>query len=137
MWKGDLITAEGQLRTLEEVLSVYLAQGVALRHELRTVPLHDLIATQSSLDREKYQVVLDRVRAGGLDVPFIIEEHFVGGDYVRYLVDGHTRVRARIEVGQRSGEAHVIWSPAGDFPSRLVRAAATYGNVLVKHMPLD
>ena len=137
MWEGDLITEEGQLRTLDEVLSVYLFQGVALEHELRSVPLHDLIATQSSLDREKYETVLERVRAGGLNVPFIVEEHFVAGRELRYLVDGHTRVRARIDLGQRSGEAHVIWSPAGDFPSRIADTAARYGNVLVKDLPLD
>lgn len=97
----------------------------------------NLVATQSSLDQGKYEVVLERVRAGRLNIPFIIEEHFVGGRYLRYIVDGHTRVRARIDLGQRSGEAHVIWSPAGDFPSGLASAAASYGNVLAKDMPLD
>ena len=137
MWQGDLITVEGQVRKLEEVLSVYLSQGVALRHELRTVTLHGLVATQSSLDLGKYELVLGRIRAGRLNIPFIIEEHFVGERDRHYIVDGHTRVRARIDLGQRIGEAHVIWSPAGDFPSGLAVAAAIYGNVLVKDLPLD
>jgi len=137
MWQGDLISPEGQVRKLEEVLSVYLSQGVTLEHELRTVPLHDLVATQSSLDQGKYEVVLERIRAGRLNTPFIIEEHFVGERDLRYIVDGHTRVRARIDLGQRIGQAYVIWSPAGDFPSGLASAAAMYGNVLVKDLPLD
>ena len=80
--------------------------------------------------------LLERVRQGELDVMFIAEEHFVGEEYRRYLVDGHTRVRARIGLGQRSAEAYVIWSPAGDFPSRMVDTAAAYGNVLVKDLPI-
>ena len=136
MWRGELITAEGQLRTLNEVISVYGSLGVHVQYEVRTVPMHSLIATQNALDREKLEVVLERVRQDELDVMFIAEEHFVGEEYRRYLVDGHTRVRARIELGQRSAEAYVIWSPAGDFPSRLVDTAAAYGNVLVKDLPI-
>ncbi len=137
MWKGELVTEEGQLRTLEMVLSVYRSQGVRLCYERRKVALGSLIATQSSLDRDKYRVVLERVRAGSFDVPFIVEEHFVDGRYLRYVVDGHTRVRALIELGRRSAEAYVIWSPAGDFPSRLACAAAAYGNLPVKDMSFD
>ena len=81
--------------------------------------------------------MVERIQAGRLNIPFIIEEHFVDDRYVRYIVDGHTRVRARIEQGERAGKAHVIWSPAGDFPSGLASAAATYGNVLVRDLPID
>ena len=137
MWKGELISPAGQVDRLEETLRVYLSQSVALEHELQTVPLHSIVATQSSLDRGKYELVVERIRAGRLNIPFIVEEHFVAGRYVRYIVDGHTRVRARIDLGERCYEAHVIWSPAGDFPSGLVTAAATYGNILVKNLPLD
>ena len=127
MWKGNLITEEGQLRTLDEVLGVYRSQGVRVEHELRTVSVHDLLATQSSLDPEKLEVVIERVRTGSLDVPFIVEEHFVDDHYRRYVVDAHTRVRARIELGERTARAYVIWSPAGRFSSGLAAAAATYG----------
>ena len=136
MWHCELITEEGQFRTLREVMSVYESLGVPVRYEVRTIPLHSLIATQNALERDKYEQVLQRVRAGTLDVKFIAEEHFVDGEYSRYIVDGHTRVRARIELGERTAEAYVIWSPAGDFPSKLVDTAQTYGNVLVRDLPI-
>ncbi len=137
MFGGKLITSERQRETLKEVMAVYRSMGVIVEHETKCLPLHSLIATQSTIERDKYDLVIQRVRDGMLDVPFLAEEHFVHGRYRRYLIDGHTRVRALIELGERTAEAHVIWSPLGDFPSGLVDAAATYGDVRVRDMPIE
>jgi len=131
----DLVTHEKQLRSLREVIAGYRTLGVRVEEETRSVPLHSLIATQNAIERRKYDLVLPLVEAGELDVPVLVEEHFTEGGYRRYLLDGHTRVRAHIELGHRSIVAFVIWAPAGTWPSNFVEVAAEYGNLLVKDLP--
>lgn len=132
----DLVTHERQLRSLRDVTEGYRQLGIPVESEVRSVPLHSLIATQNAIERRKYELVQPLVAAGKLDVPVLVEEHYTEGGYRRYLIDGHTRIRARIELNERSTPAFVIWSPAGDWPSNFVRVAAEYGNVLVKDLPI-
>ncbi len=133
----DLVTHEKQLRSLNDVLAGYRQLGVQVESEARSVPLHSLIATQNGIERRKYELVLPLIESGELDVPVLVEEHFVAGQYRRYLLDGHTRTRARIELGERSAPAFVIWSPAGDWPSNFVRVAEQYGNIHVNDLPIE
>jgi len=132
----DLVTHERQLRSLRDVMAGYRQLGIRVEHEARSVPLHSLIATQNAIETRKYELVLPLVEAGELDVPVLVEEHFTDGGYRRYLLDGHTRTRAHIELGHRSAPAFVIWSPAGTWPSNFVRVAAQYGNQVVKDLPM-
>ncbi|MGD9497960.1 MAG: hypothetical protein AB7Y46_16775 [Armatimonadota bacterium] len=132
----DLVTHERQLHSLRDVTEGYRQLGIRVESEVRSVPLHSLIATQNAIERHKYELVLPLVARGKLDVPVLVEEHFVDGQYRRYLIDGHTRIRARIDLGQRSTPAFVVWSPAGDWPSNFVQVAAQYGDVLVKDLPI-
>lgn len=132
----DLVTHERQLRSLREVMEGYRQLGIAVRQETKSVPLHSLIATQNAIERRKFDLVLPLVKSGELDVPLLVEEHFVQGGYRRYLVDGHTRTRAHIELGRRFAQAFVIYSPAGDWPSNFMRVAAQYGDKHVPELPL-
>ena len=136
VWDDKLVTAEGQERMLEEILLVYKKRGTAVQWEKRTLPMHSLIATQNGIEADKLEAVVKQVKQGGLDIPVIVEEHFSDGRYSRYLIDGHCRTRARIEMGQRTTEAYVIWSAAGEFSSNFVRTAETYGNIPVRDLPL-
>jgi len=133
---GKIVTAEGQLRMAEEVIAVHRAMGVHVECEQRQVPLHSLIATQDAIEADKYAVVLEQVRSGELDIPVIVEEHFSDDRDRRYVVDGHCRVRARIELGERYTAAYVLWSEAGDFKSNFVDVAAQYGDVLVRDLEM-
>lgn len=132
----DLVTHERQLHSLRDVTEGYRQIGIRVESEVKSVPLHSLIATQNAIERRKYDLVLPLVAAGKLDVPVLVEEHYMDGGYRRYLIDGHTRTRALIELGQRSTMAFVIWSPAGTWPSNFVRVAAQYGNTLVKDLAI-
>lgn len=131
----DLVTHERQLHSLQHVIEGYRQLGIHVESEVSSVPLHSLIATQNAIERHKYELVLPLVASGELDVPVLVEEHYTDGGYRRYLIDGHTRIRARIDLGQRSTTAFVIWAPAGTWPSNFVRVAAQYGNRLVKDLP--
>lgn len=135
-WHDRIVTHDGQTRMLEEILGVYRQMGVDVRWETRSVSLHDLIATQNGIEADKFEIVIERVRKGDLEIPIIIEEHFADDRYRRYLLDGHCRTRARIELGSLRSQAYVIWSPAGDWPSNFVVAAGRYGNLLVRELPL-
>ncbi|MGC9319841.1 MAG: ParB N-terminal domain-containing protein [Armatimonadota bacterium] len=136
MRREQLVTHEKQLHSLRDVKEGYRQLGTHVEHERRSVPLHSLIATQNAIEKAKYEMVRELLERGELDVPVLVEEHYVDGGYRRYLIDGHTRVRARIELGERMVEAFVVWSPAGDWPSNFVRVAAQYGNALVKNLPM-
>ncbi|NLO07095.1 MAG: hypothetical protein GX131_14815 [candidate division WS1 bacterium] len=135
MRREDLVTHERQLHSLRDVIEGYSQLGIGVEEEHRHVPAHSLIATQNAIEAAKYELVFGLVRDGELDVPVLVEEHFVPGGYRRYLIDGHTRTRAAIELGRRTVDAFVIWSPSGDWDSNFVRVAEHYGNVLVKDLP--
>jgi len=138
MRREDLVTHERQLHSLGDVIEGYAHLGIRVEEEHRRVPAHRLIATQNAIELEKYVLVLELIREGKLDVPVLVEEHFVSDcGYERYLIDGHTRTRAHIDIGRQSVDAFVIWSPAGDWPSNFVRVAAHYGNTLVKDLPIS
>ncbi|MEA3401622.1 MAG: ParB N-terminal domain-containing protein [Armatimonadota bacterium] len=136
MRREDLVTHEKQLHSLRDVKEGYRQLGIRVEHERRSVPVHNLIATQNGIEEAKYEMVRELIEKGELDVPVLVEEHYVDGGYRRYLIDGHTRVRAFIDLGERSIEAFVVWSPAGDWPSNFVQVAAQYGNALVKDLPM-
>jgi hypothetical protein len=138
MRREDLVTHEEQLHSLGDVIEGYTHLGIRVEEEHRRVPAHRLIATQNAIELEKYELVLELIRDGDLDVPVLVEEHFVPDcGYERYVVDGHTRTRAHIELGRRTVDAFVIYSPAGDWPSNFVQVAARYGNTLVKNLPIE
>jgi hypothetical protein len=135
--REDLVTHEEQLHSLGDVIEGYSHLSIRVEEEHKRVPAHRLIATQNAIELEKYELVLDLVRSGELDVPVLVEEHFVADcGYERYVIDGHTRTRAHIELGRRTVDAFVIYSPAGDWPSNFVAVAAQYGNTLVKNLPI-
>ena len=137
MRREDLVTHERQLHSLGDVIEGYAHLGIRVEEEHKRVPAHRLIATQNAIESEKYELVLDLIREGLLGVPVLVEEHFVGDvGYERYLIDGHTRTRAYLELGRKSVDAFVIYSPAGDWPSNFVRVAEHYGNTLVKNLPI-
>jgi len=136
MRREDLVTHERQLHSLGDVIEGYAQLGIRVEEEHRRVPAHRLIATQNAIEQEKYDLVLELIREGLLDVPVLVEEHFTEHGYERYLIDGHTRVRGLIELGHRSVDAFVIYSPAGTWRSNFVRVADQYGNVLVKDLPI-
>ncbi|MFW6156551.1 MAG: ParB/RepB/Spo0J family partition protein [Armatimonadota bacterium] len=138
MRREDLVTHERQLHSLGDVMEGYAQLGIRVEEEHKRVPAHRLISTQNAIEADKYELVYELVRDGKLDVPVLVEEHFVGnGGYERYLIDGHTRTRAHIELGHTTVDAFVIWSPAGDWPSNFARVAEHYGNVLVKDLPIE
>ena len=129
----DLVTHERQLHSLRDVTEATASSASPWRARSSPSPAQPH-RTQNAIERRKYGGA-----AGGrrkLDVPVLVEEHYTEGGYRRYLIDGHTRIRARIELGERSTPAFVVWSPAGDWPSNFVRVAAEYGNVLVKDLPI-
>ncbi len=132
--RSKFVTSESQQRMLDEVMTIYGTMGIPIECEQRPVPLHGLIATQDAIEADKFAIVRRKVEAGELEIPVIVEEHFADDEYRRYLIDGHCRVRAKIELGQRSTAAYVLWSPAGDFESNFVRIAAQYGDVLVRDL---
>lgn len=137
MRREDLVTHERQLHSLGDVIEGYAQLGIRVEEEHKRVPAQRLIATQNAIEAEKYELVIDLVREGLLDVPVLVEEHFVGdAGYERYMIDGHTRTRAQIDLGRRTVDAFVIYSPAGDWPSNFVRVAEHYGNTLVKNLPI-
>ena len=137
MRREDLVTHERQLHSLGDVIEGYSHLGIRVEEEHRRVPAHRLIATQNAIELGKYELVIELIRDGQLDVPVLVEEHFVADSgYERYLIDGHTRTRAHIDLGRRTVDAFVIYSPAGDWPSNFVRVAAHYGNTLVKDLPI-
>lgn len=135
-WHDRIVTQDGQMRMLDEILGVYQQMHIDVRWEMRNVSLHDLIATQNGIEADKLELVIELFRDGRLEIPIIVEEHFVDDRYKRYLLDGHCRTRARIEAGVLRSQAYLIWSPAGDFPSNFVTTAARYGNQLVRDLPL-
>lgn len=138
MRREDLVTHEQQLHSLGDVIEGYAHLGIRVEEEHKRVPAHQLIATQNAIEAEKYELVYELVREGKLDVPVLVEEHFVADSgYERYLIDGHTRTRAHIELGHSIVDAFVIWSPAGDWESNFVRVAEHYGNTLVKNLPIE
>lgn len=138
MRREDLVTHEKQLHSLRDVIDGYGQLGIPVEEEHRPVPAHTLIATQNAIERPKYELVFELVRDGELDVPVLVEEHFVGdAGYRRYLIDGHTRTRAAIELGRREVDAFVIYSPAGSWQSNFVRVAEHYGNVAVRDLPIE
>lgn len=135
-WPEKLVTEKTQLARVDEIIAVYASRGIPVHYERRYVALHSLIATQDGVEAQKLAVVIRRVEKGRLTVPVLVEEHFLDGDYVRYLLDGHCRSRSLIELGKREVEAFVIWSPAGTFHSNFVEVARQYGDVRVKDLPL-
>lgn len=137
MRREDLVTHERQLHSLGDVIEGYAQLGIPVEEEHRRVPAHRLIATQNAIELDKYELVYDLIREGKLDVPVLVEEHFVGdAGYERYLIDGHTRTRAYIELGHATVDAFVIYSKAGTWQSNFVRVAEHYGNTLVKDLPI-
>lgn len=132
----SLVTAEGQRRVLDEILKVYENLNIGVRCDTRSVPIHTLIATQDAIEEDKFRVVKKMVADRELDIPIVVEEHFVEGDYRRYVLDGHCRTRAHIELGRRQISAYVIWSEAGDFKSNFVTVAEQYGDVKVKDLKM-
>ena len=136
MWHEKIVTPEKQQRILAEVIAVYRHMGVRIEYEEKSVPLHSLIATQDAIERDKFDLVLEKNRGGELEVPVLVEEQYIGERYRRYLIVGHCRTRSCLELGQRSIRAYVLWSPGGDFKSNFVAIAAQYGNVLVKNLKM-
>lgn len=132
----DLITHDAQIARVHEIIAVYETMGIPVRYELRSVPLHDLIATQDAIEQDKYPVVLQTVRDGDLNVPIIVEEHFIDDAEVRYVLDGHCRTRAMVELGHSWIEAYVLFSPAGTFNSNFIDVARKYGNIRVKDLKM-
>ncbi len=138
MQREDLVTHEKQLHSLGDVIEGYAQLGIRVEEEHKRVPAHRLIATQNAIELEKYELVMKLMREGSLDVPVLVEEHFTpAGEYERYVIDGHTRTRARIDLGHRTVDAFVIYSRAGDWASNFVNVAAQFGNTLVKNLPIE
>lgn len=133
---NEFVTAQKQLHVLDEILQVYEGLNIGVHVDRRSVPAHTLIATQDGIEKDKFDDVREMVADGELDVPIVVEEHFVGGDYLRYVLDGHCRTRAHIELGHRRIDAYVIWSEAGDFNSNFVNVAEHYGDVRVKDLQM-
>ena len=132
----DLVTHEAQIARVHEIMAVYQSMGIAVEYERRSVPLHDLIATQDAIEQEKYPLVLQKVRDGLLSVPIIVEEHFIDDAEVRYVLDGHCRTRAMIELGYSRIDAYVLFSPAGTFASNFIDVARQYGNIRVRDLEM-
>lgn len=132
----DLITHDAQIARVHEIMAVYRSMGIVVEYDLRSVPLHDLIATQDAIERDKYPVVLQTVRDGDLNVPIIVEQHFIDDAEVRYVLDGHCRTRAMIELGHSRIDAYVLSSAAGTFNSNFIDVARKYGNIRVKDLKM-
>jgi hypothetical protein len=131
-----IVTPEGQLRILDEIIATYRNMGVGVEWELKTVSLHSLIATQDAIEADKFQIVRRKVQAGQLQIPVIVEEHFTDDRTRYYLLDGHCRTRALIELGRQSTQAYVLWPMKAGFESNFVKIAAQYGNVLLKDLKM-
>ena len=131
----DLVTRRRQRGTLQDVLAGYRRMGIPAKWEEKSIPLHSLIATQDAIEKAKYERVLELVEKEDLKVPILVEEHYARGQKIRYLIDGHCRTRALLQLAPLFFTAFVIWSPAGEFDSNFVRIAGEYGDVLVKDLP--
>jgi hypothetical protein len=136
MRKEDLVTDGAEEARVNEILAVYQRLGVPMEWERRSVSLHDLIATQDAIEREKFELVKEQVEGGHLKVPIIVEEHYIDGRDVRYVLDGHCRTRAMVELGHTRIDAYVLWSPKGTFDSNFITVARQYGDVRVKDLKM-
>jgi hypothetical protein len=96
--------------------------GVALRVRDGRLPLDGLTATQSEIERVKY----DLVRHEGFRVgePILAYRGRTGKTFV---VDGHTRARVLLDLGRTAVPAHLCTSDEMDVDAELERIAVEAG----------
>ena len=108
----------------ERAWVTYIEQkfGVVLRRHVCAVDLESMTATQSEVERIKYDLVrYESFRAGE---PILVFKGWYGGYYV---VDGHTRARVHWDIGDRSIVARLLSTTEPEVCAELSRIAAEAG----------
>lgn len=132
-----LVTPEKQINLMNEYRSAIRERyGILLECREERISLRSIIATQPFIEEKKFNLVLEKVKKGTLRVPPLVEEHFEQGRQIYYLVDGHCRVRALLELGIRYTDAFVLWYPGGEFESGLIQYVRQRGSVRIHQLPI-
>ncbi len=132
-----LVTLEDEKKRMEEYI-YFMKHEFRVNLEFRDemISLRNIISTQPHIEKDKYLEVLELVREGKLDVPVLIEEHFEEERDVRYMIDGHTRGRVRLDLGKTYTDAFVLWSEGGDFYSGLSDFGKMSGYIKIGEMQI-
>ncbi len=100
-YEDDLVNEEKQRILIEDYKDLVKRQfNINLKEEKKILSLQNLFATQCLLEKDKYDKVIEYIRNGKMNIPILAEEFF-DEHYIRIIVDGHVRARARYDLGQR------------------------------------
>jgi hypothetical protein len=103
--------------------------GITLQSHRCSLPLTELVATQSEVELIKYELV--RYEAFREGEPILVFKGRFGG---YYIVDGHTRARVHWDMGDREIPVILFNSPELDICAELQRIAATVGEGREHHI---
>ena len=96
--------------------------GIRLAQQECEVELRPLVATQSEIERVKYELVLhDGYRT---DEPILVYRGRLG---LSYIVDGHTRARVRWDLGERGIQAILLTARNVELDGEFARIAEATG----------
>lgn len=103
--------------------------GVEFRHHECQMHLDGLVATQSEIERVKYQLVRDEgYRA---DEPIMVYRGRLG---TSFIVDGHTRARVKWDLGERVVTAIVLSAANVELDAEFARIAEAVGGGKPMHI---
>ncbi len=135
-YEDDLVNETKQRNLINSYkYSIKQQFGLVLNEEKRIFSIKELFASQNRLEKEKYEKVLECVSKGNMNIPIPVEEFYVDR-YIRVIIDGHTRARARLELGFSEIECILLYYPGETYNSNLLRCARDLGLKRINEIPL-
>lgn len=135
-YKDDLVNEEKQRNLIESYKkAIDICFGIKLLERMDFLPIGGMYISQSALEKEKYDLVIEEIRQGRMNIPIVAEEFFDEDGFTRVFIDGHVRARARYDLGQRYADFTVLYSDI-KYPSNMLKAAVNLGLKKIYQAPL-
>lgn len=136
-YEDDLVNEEKQRRLIEDYKGLIKRQfNINLKEERKILSLQNIFATQCLLEKDKYDKVIEYIRNGKMNIPILVEE-FYDEQYIRVIIDGHVRARARYDLGQRKLECLVLYYEGSCYNSFMLKNTREMGFKRINEVPLE
>ncbi len=134
-YEDDLVNEEKQRNLINGYKkAIKVDFGIDLIEEKMILPIRSLLVTQPFLEKEKYDLVIKRIRQGEMEISIPVEEFF-DEDRARVIIDGHVRARARFDLRYKDIKCLLLYSFVS-YDSNMLKLARSLGFKRIDQIPL-
>ncbi len=134
-YEKDLVNEEKQRNLINGYKKAIKTDfGIDLIEEKIILPIRSLLVTQPFLEKEKYDLIIKKIRKGEMDISIPVEEFF-DEDKARVIIDGHVRARARFDLGYKDIRCLLLYSYVS-YDSNMLNLARSLGFKRIDQIPL-